>query len=103
MVDEVYLMKGDTLFKTLIEAYNGALDTIIVDTHNGRGRLEARMFAKKRAELVAKVAVAAEVMRWRLKHEDLRTQPFSLIPIDDNFLIPLFAGAQHHETFPRIG
>lgn len=70
MVYEVYVMKGDTLFKTLIEAYNGALDTIIVDAQNGRRRLEARMFAKKRAELVAKAAVAGEVMRWRLKHED---------------------------------
>lgn len=70
MVYEVYVMQGDTLFKTVIDAYTSALDTIIIDAKNGRRRLQARILAKKRAELVAKAAVAGEVMRWRLKHED---------------------------------
>jgi len=68
-VYEVYVMQGDTLCKTIVDSYTGLVDTMIVDTENGRARLQARLLSKKRAELAAKAAVAGDIMRWRLRHE----------------------------------
>jgi uncharacterized membrane protein YkoI len=70
MVYEAYVMQGNTLFKTIIDSYTGVLNTIVVDSVNGRCRLQARMLSKKRAELAAKATVAGEVTRWRLKYEN---------------------------------
>jgi uncharacterized membrane protein YkoI len=69
-VYEVYVMQGDTLRKTIIDSYTGVVDTLIVDTVNGRACLQARILSQKRAKLAAKAAVAGEVMRWRLRLED---------------------------------
>jgi len=64
---EVYVMRGDTLVKAVVDGYTGKLDTVIIEAKNGRQRLEARMLAQRRAEVAAKAAVMGEVTRWKLK------------------------------------
>jgi len=68
-VYEVYVMRGDTLCKAVVDGYTSALDTIIVDAVNGRERIQARMLSQKRATLAAKAAMSGVILRWRLRHE----------------------------------
>lgn len=69
-VYEVYVMRGDTLCKAIIDGYTSAVDTVIVDAVHGRERLQGRMLSQKRAALAAKTAISGVILRWRLRQED---------------------------------
>jgi uncharacterized membrane protein YkoI len=69
-VYEVYIMKGDTLLKAVVNGYTSKVDTVNVYTDASREKLQARILAKTRAENVALAAVSGEVARWKLKYDD---------------------------------
>jgi len=69
-VYEVYVMRSDTLCKTVIDGYTSMIDTVLIDAVTGRERLQARMLSQKRAALAAKAAVRGVILRWRLRYED---------------------------------
>lgn len=69
-VYEYFLMRGDTLHKVVVNARNGAIDTVIVEAQQGRSQLQARLIAFARAEVAALQAVAGEIMRWKLKRSE---------------------------------
>ncbi len=69
-VYEYYLMQGDTLRKFVVNARTGVVDTVFVETQQGRAMLMARQIAQTRAESAALTAVAGEIIRWKLKKSE---------------------------------
>jgi uncharacterized membrane protein YkoI len=67
---EIYVARGDSLIKAIVNGHSGLLDTLIINPEDGRTKMQARILAMTRAENAALAAVPGEITRWKLRQHD---------------------------------